>query len=470
MKRQAARCVGLLVLLVAVGVFGCKKEAPAPAPTPPSEPAAAPAGPEAAPVEGSPGKALAEEQEVIIWWAQWDPSDGLQNVGNEFEKRTGIAVHVHQIPWPSYQDQVTMNFGGKQTNFDIVIGDSQWLGWGATKEFYVDLTNWLKENVDVSAIHPLSLRYLCEYPTGSGNYFAAPCEIDATGFTYRKDWFEDPEEQAAFAAEYGRPLTIPDTWEELRDLAEFFNRPDEKRYGCVLLTGRGYDSLIMGFQQIMWAYGGDWGNRETYEVDGYLNSAGSAEALAFMKELLGFAPPGATNFDWSKCLEAFNNGSTAMQMNYFTFYPSICRVMGDKVGFFIMPRKGERRFASLGGQGFSISKKIPEARQERAKKFIAWFLSEEGQQLWIRQEAGFTSNVALLKSEAFKVATPYNPAFAESLDHLKDFWNIPVYGELMTTAVKRIAEAIDGECSPQEALDTLTAEHEAILRDGGFLK
>ena len=457
MKRVFALYVGVFALiLVMAGCTGGETGKPPETPT-----VQKPAAQKEAP---------AEKQEVVIWWAKWDPSDGLQNVGNEYEKRTGTAVRVHQVPWDDYEKEVFLNFGSKQTDFDIVVGDSQWIGRGATKGFYVDLTDWLKQTVDLTTIHPLSLRYLCEYPTGSGNYFAAPCEIDVTGFAYRTDWFEDPKEQTAFEEKYGRPLKTPDTWEEFRDLAEFFYRPDQKRYGCVLLTGRGYDALIMGFQQIMWAYGGGWGDPQTYQVNGHLNSPGSVEALTFMKELLAFGPPGAENLDWNQCIEAFLNESTAMQMDYFAFYPSVTRKMSGKIGFFVMPRKGERRFSSLGGQGFSISTKTSPERQERAKKFIAWFLSDEGQRLWIQQEGGFTSNVSLLKSEEFKAATPYNAAFAQSLDYMQDFWNVPVYTELMATAVKRIAEAIDGVLTPQEALDTLAKEHEAVFRDAGFLK
>src|SRR4051812_5070825 len=56
---------------------------------------------------------------VTIWWAQWAPADGLQELGQEYEKETGVAIKVHQIPWSNYQDQVFLNFGNKTTSFDI---------------------------------------------------------------------------------------------------------------------------------------------------------------------------------------------------------------------------------------------------------------------------------------------------------------------------------------------------------------
>ena len=171
-------------------------------------------------------------EKVTIWWAQWEPAAALQILGNEFEEETGIAVEVKQIPWPSYQDQVFLNFGNNRTDFDIVIGDSQWIGRGATKGLYLELTDWLPSAVDIETIHPRAARYLCEYPPGSGKFFAAPCETDAIGFVYRKDWFENEGERAAFKARYGRELQPPDTWQEFRDVAEFFTGPSKSATEC----------------------------------------------------------------------------------------------------------------------------------------------------------------------------------------------------------------------------------------------
>lgn len=410
------------------------------------------------------------QKSITIWWAQWDPANGLQELGNLFEKETGIAVNVHQIPWASYQDQVFLNFGNNTTEFDIVIGDSQWIGRGATRGLYVELTDWLPTATDMTKIHPRAARYLCEYPPDSGKYYAAPCETDAVGFVYRKDWFEDPAEKAAFKSKYGRDLTIPNTWEEFHQIAEFFYRPDNKQYGCALLTGRGYDSLTMGFQMFMWGFGGSWGDPQTYDVQGNVNKPEVVKALAFFKKLIALGPNGSTNFDYGKTYEAFINGSTAMSMDYFAFYPGIVKQMGDKAGFFKVPAKENTRAISLGGQGFSISTKVSTEQQELAKQFIAWFLQKQVQDQWITKDAGFTAHTDILKSEAFANATPYNKPFAESLDYLQDFWNVPIYNELLAVSQRYLGEAIDGVLTDQEALNRLAAEHEKIFKDAGFKK
>jgi len=412
----------------------------------------------------------AQAKGITIWWAKWAPADGLQELGDEFEKETGIAVNVHQIPWSDFQTQVFLNFGNPQTDFDIVVGDSQWIGKGAKEGLYVDLTDWLPKAVDMKTVHQRAARYLCEYPPGSGKYFAAPCETDAVGFTYRKDWFEDDAERAAFREKYGRELAVPKTWAEFAEVAEFFTRPADKQYGCALLTGRGYDSLTMGFQHFLWMWGGSWGDAGTYKVSDHVNNAGAAEGLAFFKKLMDFSPKGGSRFGYGETVENFKNGSCAMSMTYFAFFPDIVEKMKDKAGFFVVPAKGTTRIISLGGQGFSVSKKTSPERQELAKKFIAWFCKTENQKKWITKPAGFTANTEILGSEEFRKASPYNAAFADSLDYLQDFWNVPSYNKLLGVAQKYVGEALDGVKEPRAALDAIATEHEAILREAGHLK
>lgn len=66
---------------------------------------------------------------------------------------------------------------------------------------------------------------LCRVPGQQRQVLGRAAEGDANGFSYRKDWFEDPKEKAAFKAKYKYDLDVPKTWKELGDIAEFFHRP-----------------------------------------------------------------------------------------------------------------------------------------------------------------------------------------------------------------------------------------------------
>ncbi len=406
---------------------------------------------------------------IKVWWFQWDPATGLQELGREFQAETGIAVEVQQIPLASYQEKVFLEFGGSRTNFDIVIGDSQWIGRGASGGLYVELTDWLPTVVDLATIHPRAAKYLCEYPEGSGRWYAAPCETDAVGLAYRKDWFEDPKERAAFQARYGRELAVPATYEEFRQVAEFFQRPDEKRYGCAMPSDRNYDGLTMGVQNLLWAFGGKWKDEDSNKVVGHLDTQGTADAIEFFKTLMKLGPKGCERLDYGQVLESFTNGSTAMILNYFAFFPGIHAQFGDKVGFAVVPSHEGRRVASLGGQGLSISAKIPKEQQERAKRFIAWFLQRSVQEKWITKPAGFTANAEILSSPDFRAKTPFNGPFADSVDAMRDFWNVPVFNKLLAATQRYVGMAVDGEMPTQEALQKLALEKERILKEAGLL-
>jgi multiple sugar transport system substrate-binding protein len=445
--KNAARLLALFVSVLALAA--CGKSDSAPSPTGASSSSA--------------------KQRLVVWWFQWDPATGLQELGREFEKETGIEVVVEQIPLGSYQEKVFLEFGASRSRFDIVIGDSQWIGRGATKGLYVELTDWLPGVVDLKTIHPRAAKYLCEYPEGSNRWYAAPCETDAVGLAYRKDWFADPAEQQAFQAKYGRALAVPTTWEEFAEVAEFFQRPAEKRYGCAFMSDRSYDGLTMGVQNLLWAFGGRWHAEGSNKVVGELDTPGSVAAIEFYRKLMKLGPNGAERLDYGQVLEQFTNGSTAMICNYFAFFPGLAAKFGDKVGFAVVPGHAGKRVASLGGQGLSISTKVPAQQQELAKKFIAWFLQRKVQEQWITKPAGFTANADILKSEAFRAASPYNGAFADSVETMQDFWNVPVYNELLALTQRYVGMAVDGEMETAAALKELALEKERILKEAGLL-
>ena len=79
---------------------------------------------------------------LSIFWAEWDPATYLQELVLDFEEETGIKVTVETTPWGDFQTKTFREFAAKGDSWDIVVGDSQWLGAGATQGHYVDLTDW----------------------------------------------------------------------------------------------------------------------------------------------------------------------------------------------------------------------------------------------------------------------------------------------------------------------------------------
>ncbi|HYN88818.1 MAG TPA: sugar ABC transporter substrate-binding protein [Ardenticatenaceae bacterium] len=489
MSRRALALVSLLCVLslLLASCTGAATPAPAAEPTQapeqtaPEEPAAEePAAEEPAAEEPAAEEPAAEEpaaggvSELTIIWAQWDPANFLQQIGQMYEEETGIKINVIQEPWGSYFDRVAAEWAAQGDAFDMLVGDSQWLGQAATQGHYVNMTEFLTSEGIHETVTPATLTYYAEYPTGSGQYWSYPTEGDADGWAYRTDLFEDPDEMAAFEEEYGYPLAVPETWAQLMDIAKFFTRPDEGLYGAAIYTQIDYDALTMGFENVLFSWGADWKD-ENNNVQGVVNSPEAVDALEFYRELYQCcSPPGMNNAFFQEVNDAFVSGQAVMAMNYFAFFPALAsegtNPHAANTGFFANPAgpNGDR-YAALGGQGISINAYISPERQQASMDFIKWFAQEEIQAEWGRI-GGYTCNINVLQSEEFLNAAPYNPAFAETMTFVKDFWNVPVFGELLEIVQRELhAYVVGGEGDAEEILNRIAEEHTAILEENGLI-
>lgn len=430
----------------------------------------------AATEEGSSEEETSGVSELNILWAQWDPADYLQQIGNMYEEETGIKVNIIQEPWGSFGDRFFTEMAAQGDAWDMVIGDSQWLGQGATQGHYLELTDFMNSTGIADTVTPATLTYYGEYPTGSGQYWAFPTEGDADGWAYRKDLFENPDEMAAFQEEYGYELAPPETYEQLMDIAQFFTRPDEGLYGVGIYTQKDYDALTMGVENTMFSWGASWQD-ENNNVIGVVNSPEAIAAVEFYRQLYECCQaPGLSNAFFAETNDAFISGQAVMIMNYFAFFPALVNPATNpdhaaNTGFFPNPAgpTGERG-AALGGQGISVISYISEERQEASKAFIEWFAQEETQAEWARL-GGYTCNINVLQTEEFLNAAPYNPAFAETMTFVKDFWNIPVFGELLEVTQRELSEYIvEGQGTAEEAMNAIAEEHDRILKEAGVIE
>jgi multiple sugar transport system substrate-binding protein len=414
-------------------------------------------------------------EELNILWAQWDPADYLQEIGDMYEEEFGIRVNVIQEPWGSFGDLFFTEMSAQGTAYDMVVGDSQWLGQATTQGHYVDMTDFMTSNGIDKTVTPATLTYYGEYPTGSGAYWAYPTEGDADGWAYRRDLFEDPDEMAAFEAEYGYALAPPATYDELMDIAQFFTRPEENLYGAAIYTQADYDALTMGFENALFSFGGDWKDADN-NVLGVVNSPEAVAAAEMYRALYDCCqPPGLSNAFFVETNDAFIGGQAAMSMNYFAFLPALVNPevnpYAADTGFFVNPKgpNGDQ-YAALGGQGMSIISYIDADRQQAAKDFIKWFAQEETQAEWAAV-GGYTCNINVLESDEFLKLAPYNPAFAETMTFVKDFWNIPEFGELLRVVQTELGNyVVGGQGDAQAVMDSIAEQHHQILVEAGYIE
>ena len=412
-----------------------------------------------------------QAQELTILWAEWDPANYLQELVNEYQAETGVTVTVDTVPWPDFQTKLFTELNAQGSAYDLVVGDSQFLGAASTGGHYVELTDFVKKHNLTEAMAPATMKFYSEYPGNSGHYWSVPLEGDAVGWTYRKDWFEDPTEMTNFKAKYGYDLAVPTTMKQILDIAEFFNRPAENRYGAAIYTQPTGDALMMGVENFIFSYGGSLGDYANYKVTGLLNSPESVEGLDDYRKLFSYGPPGWGNAFFAEVNTAIAQGQVAMGMNFFAFFPSLLNEATNphaaNMGFFANP-PGPRGddFAALGGQGISLISYSQ--NQEEAMKFLDWLVKDETQKRWA-ELGGYTASTAILKSDEFQNATPYNKAFYETMFKVRDFWALPEYAELLDEGQQGLFEfVVNCKGTAQETLDKLAATWVESLKTAGY--
>lgn len=420
------------------------------------------------------GATTAQAEDLTLCWAAWDPANALVELSKDFEEQSGHEMSFEFVPWPNFADRMLneLNSGGKLC--DLMIGDSQWIGGSAESGHYIKLNDFFeKEGITMDDFIPATVTGYSEWPKNSPNYWALPAFGDVVGWTYRKDWFERPQLMAEFKEKYGRDLGVPNSLEELKDIAEFFQGREidgKKVYGASIYTERGSEGITMGVTNALYNYGFQYGNPESpYDLEGFVNSEGAIEGLEFYKELYDCCtPPGSSDWYMSENIDAYKSGQVAMQMNFAFIWPGVevdPNVGGGKSGYFPNPAGPGGQFAQLGGQGISVV--AYSDKQDAALEYIKWFAQPEVQQNWWKA-GGYSALRAVVEDPGFASSQPYAQTFLDSMAIVKDFWAEPSYASLMLAMQSRVHNyVVAGQGTSKEALDGLVEDWNEVFEDEG---
>jgi len=504
MKSRASNLLVLLILVTLV-LTSC-----GPKPTPEEVPTAAPPPTEAPAVtteEWSLAEAAApwEGETLRVIGEALPPLEALEELKSEFEDITGVEVVIEGLGHEEALEKVTLDFAGQTGVYDMVLQPHRALGkfveagWvRPIGEFYEDPA---LRNPDFSfeedLLSELWFRETCTY---RGEIYGLPFHFISMYLWYRYDWFEHPDEKAAFEEEYGYELPSPPvTWQEYLDTAEFFTRKagdtlagevlDQDVYGHAWGAARHVTSWY-DYINVLYSFGG----REIYlpdnRGDSYgpigINSDEAVEAMEYIIKTLPYAPPGTLTYTWDEKQAASQTGLVAMAIQWddATFAvedPAQSEVSG-KIAYSGVPI-GEEKIIQIEGWDYLIptSSKKPEL----AWLFVQWAMGKEVQIAQMKK--GGESALRPTYEDEEVASIPYAPTgvyvktggewvlsvreegdptgtgdTSVTLVSKPTFPEEEVITEAMVLGVNR---ALREEVSAKEALDDVAAEFERILPD-----
>lgn len=211
-------------------------------------------------------------------------------------------------------------------------------GDGATSGEYdvlMVVTDWLPSLIDAGKVLPLDDHFAHQAPDGwpeqwvpalrslqtdgDGQTYGVAYHDGPMLFIYRTDLYGDPLEQEGFAHRFGYPLAVPSTWDEYRDQALWFTRPESGLYGTVLAGYPDEHNNVYDFLTHLWSRGG-----ELITGDGRsgLASDAAAAAIDFIDDLWhrsAVVDPAAAGWDSVQSGIHFANGEAAMMVNWCGF-------------------------------------------------------------------------------------------------------------------------------------------------------
>ena len=145
----------------------------------------------------------------------------------KFEELTGATYEIVEIPFAELREKIYTDFLTGANNYDVIINCSNWYGDAMYSDWIQPLDPYFEDDRmpvwDREALAPA----VADLMQWGGQWYGTSNDHDAQVLYYRKDIIEDPEWQAAFEAEMGHAMPVAmDTWEDVLEIAQFFDGKD----------------------------------------------------------------------------------------------------------------------------------------------------------------------------------------------------------------------------------------------------
>jgi multiple sugar transport system substrate-binding protein len=250
----------------------------------------------------------------------------------KFAEKTGIKVTHESHVFASLYSKEIVELQGRTGAYDLVVTETSWTNeW----EDYLYPVFEMAEKFDPKGVeslkedlkgHDPGLLRMCS--TKDGKLMGLPYYTYTMMTIYRQDLLEDAGEKAAFKKKYGYELAPVQTWDQIRDQAEFFTRKKGEKlkgqalkedfYGASLMAGR-FPHVQDEVTSMLWSKGGHWAS-PVRDSSGKLTAFKVTdkdkklltECFDRYQKLMPFAPPGTENAFWDQATASFATGKTAM--------------------------------------------------------------------------------------------------------------------------------------------------------------
>lgn len=427
-----------------------------------------------------------------------------------FYEITGIRVNHDLIGEGDVVEKLQTQMQSGRNIYDAYINDSDLIGTHYRYQQVRNLSDWMTgEGAEVT--NPgLDIDDFIgkSFTTGpDGKLYQLPDQQFANLYWFRYDWFTDPELKAQFREKYGYELGVPINWSAYEDIAAFFTNDvgeidGETVYGH-MDYGKKDPSLGWRFTDAWLSMAGagdvglpngkpvdEWGVRvdgcrpvgSSVTRGGATNGPAAVYSVTkYIDWLKNYAPPTAAGMTFSEAGPVPAQGAVAQQIFWYTAFtadmvkPGIAVMDGERPKWRMAPSPRGAYYdegMKLGYQdtgAWTLMKSTPVERAKAAWLYAQFVVSKT---VSLRK-----SHVGLTFIRESDIWDESMTTRAPSLGGLVEFYrsqarvlwtptgtNIPDYPRLAQLWWQDIGDAISGDKTPQEAMDSLAGQQDRILR------
>ena len=231
------------------------------------------------------------------------PLEAMAELKGEFEERTGIELVIEMYEHSEAVNKVMLDLNSRRGRYDFILQPHRELGRFVENGHVVALDQFMNDpalrDPEFNPQEVLYDRLWKEISWYDSKMYGFPFTALTMYMWYRKDLAEDPAEREGFKAKFGYDLQPAQNWDQYRDLAEWFTRPEEGLYGTAL-QGKRHEALWYEWLNFLYSFGGDMMEVEAGSECGpiIVNSPEAVASLEYYKSLMQYSPPDTLNYFW----------------------------------------------------------------------------------------------------------------------------------------------------------------------------
>ena len=419
------------------------------------------------------------------------PAAAYQELSKEFTEITGIKVEWEVADLAVMNQKMladVMNGTGVYDCDEIPSVDAGlWISRGFVKPMYEFLEVPELRDPDFDPFKQFIPANLAFSSMEDGKLYGLPYHFIPRFMVARKDIYECPAEQVAFKEKYGYDLPLePDTWEQFRDVAEFFTRKAgdklcdqpvaEDFYGTAvslkryLATQYDFEMFLNAFGGVMFSGDGPLKSAEGFKSgqDIAFDSEVGVKSLEYWLSLLKFVPPGYLEYTWDNTFSDMCKGKLYTLATWGDTTPFLedattegCPEVAGKLAYYPVP--GTHQTGAEGQVWF-----IPKSSRnpEASYLFLQWIASKQ----------------IASRCQGMGCTSPQNDPWFEKVydeegraqvtreiiekDYLIARGHPPALSKISTILIDNIQAAARGEMTPEGALKDAADKGRKLMKPG----